>query len=71
MKRGNKEIKLNRINAKVIRGNFKNNEMEIEIGETGDNSKVKVNGKELKNVLGVHIHIRAGETTKLCLELTK
>jgi len=63
--------KLNRINAIVKRGIYKDGEIEIEIGETGADSKVKVNGKELHNVIGAHIHMRAGEVTKLCLELYK
>jgi len=61
----------NRINAIVQRGRYKDGAIEIEIGQTGKDSKVKINGKELKNVIGAHIHLRAGEITKLNLELYK
>jgi len=71
MKRQNKEIKINRINAIVRKGIYKDKEIEIDIGQTGHTSSVKINGKQLNNVLGAHIHIRAGEITKVCLELFK
>jgi hypothetical protein len=71
MRRGNKNIKINRINAIVKKGLYKDEEIEIEIGDEGNNSKIMVNGKILNNVLGAHIHIRVGEKTKLCLELFK
>lgn len=63
--------KLNRINAVVKRGIYKDGEIEIEIGKTGEDTKIIFNGKELHNVIGAHIHMRAGDVTKLCLELYK
>lgn len=66
-----KRPKMNRINAIVKRGIYKDGKIEIKIGETSDDSEVKINGKALTNVIGAHIHIRAGDVTKLCLELHK
>ena len=66
-----KRPKMNRINAIVKKGIYKDGEIEIEIGKTSDDSKVKINGKTLTNVIGAHIHIRVGDVTKLCLELHK
>lgn len=63
--------KFNRITATGIKGIYKDQPIEIEIGETSAETNVKVNGKKLKNVIGAHIHMRAGETTKLILETYK
>lgn len=63
--------RLNRLNARVIKGIYKDGVIEIKIGKNGDSSEIKVNGEILDNVIGAHIHIRAGEPTKLCLELFK
>lgn len=59
------------VRAKGITGIYSDKSIEIEIGQTAKDCKVKINGKKLSNVHSAHIHMRAGEFTKLNLILFK
>ena len=61
-------MKMNRITAKGVSGIYKDEDIEVEIGESSEKCAVKVNGQYVKNILGIHIHMRAGKLTTLVLE---
>lgn len=61
-------MKVNRIIARSVTGIFKDKNIEVKIGKTAHESSIKVNGKELKDVFGVHLHIRVGKPTTLVVE---
>lgn len=64
-------MKKNIITAVGLTGIYKDKEIEVEIGKDGSSSKIKINGKELTNVIGVHIHLWPDKPTKLVLEIYK
>lgn len=66
-----KRPRYNRIHARGVIGIYKDQYIEIIIGETAQKSKIIVNGKEIKGVFGAHIHIREGRPTELILEKYK
>lgn len=64
-------MKKNIIIAKGVKGIYKDKEIEIKIGNHSDNSDIKVNGKKVRGIFGVHIHIRVDKETTLILEKYK
>ena len=63
--------KTNIIIAKGVSGIYKDKEIEVEIGENSQTTFIKVNGKKINSIFGVHIHMRTGEQTTLVLEKYK
>ncbi len=63
-----KKMKKNLIIATGVTGIYKDQDIEIEIGKHSNECHVKVNGKEVNDIFGVHIHLRAGELTTIVLE---
>lgn len=61
--------RINRVIATGLTGKFQGDQIEIDIGKTGNDTIIKVNGKKLDNVIGAFIRMRAGEINKLTLEL--
>ena len=64
-------MKKNLIIAKGVSGIYKDKEIEVKIGENAHTSTIKVNGKKINSIFGVHIHIRLGKPTTLVLEKYK
>ena len=64
-------MRMNRIIARGVSGMYKDKDIKVEIGETAEKSSVKVNGKDVSGIFGVHIHIRIGKPTTLVLEKYK
>jgi len=60
--------KINRIIAKPARGVWKDKNIEVEFGNSYENTVIKVNGKKLKNVIFVGIKCRVGGLTTLVIE---
>ena len=61
-------MKMNRIIAKGVSGIYKDKYIEVKIGENSENCVIKINGKKVKGIFGVHIHLRAGKQTTIVLE---
>lgn len=61
-------MKINRIIGSPARGKFKDKQIEVQFGESSEDTHVKVNGKELKMVQFVGVKCRAGELTKIVIE---
>ena len=61
-------MKKNLIIAKGVRGIYKDKDIEVEIGESSEKCRIKVNGKEVEDIFGVHIHMRVGKLTKIIIE---
>lgn len=61
-------MKKNLIRAYVQTGKYKDQEVEVKIGKTSNESEILVNRKPLNNVFGIHLHIRAGKLTTLIIE---
>ena len=66
--------KINRISAKVIKGIYKDKEIEIEIGKSSDDTKVWLDGKLLPPdalIQSIHIAMRVGKMTTVTIEKFK
>ena len=61
-------MKKNLIRAFVETGKYKDQEVEVEIGKDSHSSKIRVNGKPLNGVFGIHLHIRIEQPTTLIIE---
>lgn len=61
--------RINRVIATGVSGKFKGQRIEVIFGKSYNDSKVLVDGKIVKGVLGVWIKCRAGEITKLTIEM--
>ena len=59
----------NRVTAKVIKGRYKGQRIDIELGPTSVETRVKVDGKLIKGVEAIYIKAKVGEITKTTLEL--
>ena len=61
--------RINRVTATGLTGIFKGDQIEIDIGKTGNDTIIKVNGKKLNNVIAAYIKMKSGEINKLTLEV--
>ena len=61
----------NRILATGVTGIYKDQGIEIVIGNNGHDTIIKANGKEIKNVLGCWIKMIPDKPTTVTLELLK
>ncbi len=65
-------MKKNTVLARPITGIYKDKWIEIQIGNTGETSKVLVDGKDVSDkCLGAYIKIKPGELTRVFLEFIK
>jgi hypothetical protein len=61
----------NYIRAIIVSGNYKDKNLEIQIGKTGDETKIFINKKQITNCLGACIQIKPNKPTTLVFELFK
>jgi len=62
-----KKKSYNVITAKCVEGKYKDSYMELDIGKTGWDSSLKMNGKKVKYCISADIKLRAGEETSITL----
>ena len=67
--RGLTKMTYNRVRAIGVTGIFKNQDIEIDIGATGHDTKIKVNGKEIHNVAGCWIKMLPDKITTVTLDM--
>lgn len=54
-----------------ITGKYNDGTVEVEIGKDGKSTTVKINGEEMKNVVGLSILVRPDKPTQMLLETVK
>ena len=59
------------IRSRVIEGNYKDTDIEVEIGDSGATTIVKMNGKKINNCEALYLKIAGYEQPRLTLVLTK
>ena len=65
-------MKKNTVLARPVTGIYKDKLIEIQIGETGETSKILIDGKDVSNkCLGAYIKIKPGELTRVFLTFIK
>ncbi len=65
-------MRKNIVRAKCISGIYKDKDLEIQIGQTGADCKILIGNKDISSkVFSAHIHLEAGEITKVNLMLVK
>ena len=70
-KKKTKKEPMNRITCMGVKGIYKDQEIEIELGPTHQETNVFINGKPVDFVQSIHISAKVGEVTTIQIEKIK
>ena len=63
--------KINRITAKGVKGIYKDGFFEVHVGSNSEDTKIFINGKQLKSVQSIHISMKLDKPTVMTIEKLK